>query len=98
MGLYVSYALPILLGAIARHRGAWRKMGPFHVRSAGLPIAWCAVLWSVFVLGVCSLPPNTLAAKLLALVMLALVSLWHFFVRKRFEGPRVKLAALEGKD
>jgi amino acid transporter len=95
MGLYVSYALPILLGAVARRRRAWTRRGPFHLGLAGIPVAWAAVAWSAFVLGVCALPPNTLAAKMLASVVVTLVVLWHVVVRKRFEGPRVKLAALE---
>lgn len=98
MGLYVSYALPILLGAVARHRGAWKTLGPFNLRGAGVFVAWAAVAWSAFVLAVCSLPPNTLAAKLLAGVVLSLVFLWTVIVRKRFEGPRVTLAALEKGD
>src|SRR5690606_12809612 len=28
MGLYVSYGLPIVLGALARRSGRWRTMGP----------------------------------------------------------------------
>lgn len=97
MGLYVSYAVPIVLGALARHRGRWRTLGPFNLRGAGVAVAWAAAAWSAFVLAVCSLPPNTLAAKLLGGVLLALVALWSFVVKKRFEGPRVTLAALEEK-
>ena len=96
MALYVSYAAPILLGAIARHRGTWKKMGPFNVGRAGLFVAWTAVAWSVAVLAVCSLPPNQLPAAMLAGALLFLASLYFAFVRKHFEGPRVKLAALEG--
>ncbi|MBX3185654.1 MAG: amino acid permease [Labilithrix sp.] len=95
MGLYVSYALPILLGALARHRGAWTKMGPFHLRGFGVAIAWAAVAWAAVVLVVCSLPPNQLPATMLAVALAILALLYVAFVRKRFEGPRVKLAALE---
>lgn len=95
MSLYVSYALPIFLGALARHRGAWRKMGPFHLRRFGVPVAWIAVAWSVLVLGVCSLPPNQLPASMLAGAVVVLSLLYFLVVRKHFEGPRVKLAALE---
>ena len=96
MALYVSYAAPILLGAIARHRGTWRTMGPFNVGPAGIMVAWTAVVWSVLVLVVCSLPPNQLPAAMLAGALVALACVYFAFVRKRFEGPRVKLAALEG--
>lgn len=95
MGLYVSYALPVLLGAVARHRGAWKRRGPFALRGLGVPIAWLAVAWSLFVLLVCSMPPNTLAAKLLFAVLALLVVMWIAFVRTRFTGPKVDLATLE---
>ncbi|HSO35618.1 MAG TPA: amino acid permease, partial [Labilithrix sp.] len=95
MALYVSYALPILLGAIARHRGLWRTMGPFRAGRLGVVIAWVAVAWSVVVLVVCSLPPNQLPAAMLAGAVLVLGALYVGLVRKRFEGPSVRLAALE---
>jgi len=95
MGLYVSYAVPIALGAIARHRGRWKTKGPFHLRGFGVPIAWAAVAWCIFVLVVCGLPPNQLPARMLAGAIVLLGLLYVTFVRKRFEGPRVKLAALE---
>lgn len=95
MGLYVSYAVPILLGALARRRGAWKTMGPFHLRGFGVVVAWLAVGWSVVVLVICSLPPNQLPAMMLGGALVILGVLYHAVVRKRFEGPRVKLAALE---
>ncbi len=97
MSLYVSYALPILLGAIARHRGAWKRRGPFHLGRWGVLVAWVAVTWSAGVLVVCSLPPNQLPARMLAGAVAILALLYFSVVRKRFEGPRVKLAALEGE-
>ena len=96
MSLYVSYAAPILLGALARRRGAWTKLGPFHLGRFGVFVAWVAVFWSAFVLVVCSLPPNQLPAAMLAGAVVLLLALYFAVVRKRFEGPRVKLAALEG--
>lgn len=97
MSLYVSYALPILLGALARHRGAWKTMGPFQLGHFGIVVAWTAVVWSVLVLVVCSLPPNQLPAAMLAGAVVMLGALYLIVVRKRFEGPRVKLATLEAK-
>jgi amino acid transporter len=97
MGLYVSYSAPILLGVLARHRAAWKTMGPFHLGRFGVAIGWAAVGWSAFVLVVCSLPPNQLPAAMLAGALFALAALYFTVVRKRFEGPRVKLAALEAE-
>jgi hypothetical protein len=72
-------------------------MGPFNVRRFGVPVAWLAALWSVFVLGICSMPPNDLAARMLAAVLTTFVILWFTVVRRRFEGPKVTLAFLEAK-
>ncbi|MEA2749154.1 MAG: hypothetical protein QOI41_3297, partial [Myxococcales bacterium] len=97
MSLYVSYAVPILLGALARRRGAWTKLGPFNLGRFGVLVACVAVLWSAAVLVVCSLPPNQLPATMLAGAVILLAALYFAVVRKHFEGPRVKLATLEGE-
>lgn len=95
MGLYVSYALPILLGAIARRRGSWKTMGPFQLGRAGVPVAWAATLWSALVLVVCSLPPNQLPAGMLLGCLAILATIYVAFVRGRFRGPRVDLTTFE---
>ncbi|AKV02723.1 amino acid transporter [Labilithrix luteola] len=97
MGLYVSYAVPILLGAVARHRRQWLTRGPFSLGRFGLPVAWAAVTWGGIVLIVCSLPPNQLPAGMLAFALLVLATIYFTFVRHRFEGPKVKLATLEAE-
>jgi amino acid transporter len=95
MALYVSYAMPIVLGVLARHRGDWKKLGPFHLRGFGVPVAWAAIVWCAFVLVVCSLPPNQLPAAMLGALVVLLVVVWFSLVRTRFVGPKVKLANLE---
>ena len=95
MGLYVSYAIPILLGANARRAGRWKRLGPFHLRGYGVLVAWLAVTWCALVLVVCSLPPNFLAAAMLAGLVLVLTMTYFAFVRARFKGPKVDLAMLE---
>ena len=97
MGLYVSYAVPIVLGALARarRRHAWRTMGPLSLGRAGVPLAWIAGVWCAGVIVVCSLPPNTLAAKMLGGCVVALAALYFGFVKRRFTGPRVDLAHFE---
>lgn len=97
MGLYVSYALPILLGAVARHRRQWLTRGPFSLGRLGLPIAWAAVTWGAIVLLVCSLPPNQLPAAMLVSALVVLATIYFTFVRHRFEGPKVKLSTLEAE-
>ena len=48
-----------------------------------------------FVLVVCSMPPNMLAAKLLFGVLALLFVTYVAIVRARFSGPKVDLATLE---
>ncbi len=95
MGLYVSYGLPIALGGWARARGRLSRRGPFSLGKASVPIAVVAVLWCLFVLVVCSLPPNGLAGLVLGALAIGLVGLWQFRTKSRFSGPKVSLADLE---
>jgi amino acid transporter len=94
-GLYVSYAIPILLGALARRRGKWKKLGPWNLGSRGIIIAFAATLWSLFVLVVCSLPPNTTAGFMLLGVVVAIVILYFVFARNKFAGPKVTLESFQ---
>jgi amino acid transporter len=94
-GLYVSYAIPILLGAVARTRGRWTRLGPWNLGRFGVVIAWGAVAWTVAVLVVCSLPPNATAGATIAGVALTLAALYFGVVRRRFHGPQLDLATLE---
>ena len=96
-GLYVSYAIPILLGAIARRRGIWKKVGPWNLGAGGVAIAFAATAWSLFVLVVCSLPPNTTSGLLLVGVVCAVVVLYFAFARSKFAGPKVTLESFEQK-
>lgn len=94
-GLYVSYAVPIALGAVARHRKIWVHEGPFNLGRAGVPLAWIATIWSAFVLFACSLPPNGSAGILLFASVVALLTLYRLWARARFSGPQVTLAQIE---
>jgi amino acid transporter len=93
-GLYVSYAIPIALGAIARSRGRWRHRGPWHLGRFGVPIAWAGVAWAACVLGVSALA-DALSAKMLGGIVVAFAALWLLRVRGRFRGPAVDLAIFE---
>ncbi len=94
--LYVSYATPIALGALARRSGRWKRRGPWHLGGLGAPLAWLAVAWAVFVLVVCALPPNGLAGAMLAGLVVIVGGVYHVAVRGRFAGPKVRLGDLEG--
>ena len=94
-GLYVSYGLPVALGAVARHRGVWRHRGPWNLRGGGVAIAWLAVAWCLFVVVVCCLPPNGAAALTLGATLAGIAVLYLAFARTRFAGPKVDLAHFE---
>ena len=93
--LYVSYAVPILLGVVARHAGRWVRMGPWHLGRAGTPVAWLAVGWSAFVLFAFGLPHHGAYLGLLAAIVATLAGIYFGRVRGRFVGPRVALASVE---
>jgi amino acid transporter len=93
MALYLSYAMPIALGIVARRDGRWKKMGPFSVGRAGPIVAVVAVLWSAFVLVVSGL--NFLATEILGGTLAILLAVYIFGIKSSFAGPRVTLADLE---
>ncbi len=93
--LYVSYALPIALGAVARRSRRWTRLGPVHLGRAGPIIAWAAVVWSAFVLAAFSLPAGGAYAGVLFGVAAALGLVYASFVRGRFQGPRIHLDQIE---
>jgi amino acid transporter len=92
--LYVSYAVPIALGAVARSRGRWTRMGPFRLGRLGVPIAWAAVAWAGFVVVVFVLPPRGAFALVLGAIF-ALLALAYALRRAHFDGPSVDLRTLE---
>lgn len=95
--LYVSYAVPITLGAIARRQRRWRTLGPWNLGRSGVAVAWVGAAWTAWVLLVCALPPNHVGGTLLLVLVIALAAFYRAFVRGKFRGPRVDLAALEGR-
>jgi amino acid transporter len=84
--LYVSYALPIALGVRARLSGRWTRRGPWNLGAAGIAVGIGATLWTVFVLVVCSLPPNTSGMFLLVGLVLVITAVWQLWARRRFPG------------
>jgi amino acid transporter len=89
--LYVSYGVPIALGAVARHRGRWTEKGPWTLGRAGVPIAWTAVVWIFAVLGIAALPHDGAYVALLAIVSIVLVVTYRTRIRGRFTGPAARL-------
>ena len=92
IGLYVSYALPILVGLIYHDNF---KKGPFNLGLASRPVALVAVLYVVFLTIVFCLPgQNPVNSQTLNYtpVAVGIVALWAFgswflWARRWFTGP-----------
>ena len=97
VALCASYAAPIGLGAVARAQGRWTRPGPWSLGRAGVPVAWAAVAWTLFVFVVCTLA-NGAAMLAFAVILGLLTALWLVVVRKTFQGPKVHLAQFEPTD
>jgi amino acid transporter len=93
--LYVSYAVPVALGAVSRWRGGWKRLGPWHLGRAGFAVSCGAVLWSLFVLATAALPHHGAFFGLLVGVVVALGLLYTVFFRGRFVGPPKRLSLRE---
>ena len=92
--LYVSYAVPIALGAVARSRGAWRRRGPWHLGRWSTPVAWAAVAWTACVLTVSALA-DALSLFMLLSIAVALGIAWRLRIRAHFRGPAIDLQTFE---
>ncbi len=104
IGLYIAYALPILLRLFAKDF----KPGPWHLGAWSKPIGWIAVIWVVFISVLFMLPtanPITALtfnyASVTVLGTLLIVGVWWLVsARNWFKGPIIQgseaeLAAIE---
>ncbi|MEO6954875.1 MAG: amino acid permease [Polyangia bacterium] len=85
IGLYGSYALP-LIAAERAHRRGWLPTGPFKLSRPRLTrwvaLAWIAVITVLFVL-----PPNQRTGYTFGVVVLLLVAVDLVWAKKHFRGP-----------
>ena len=93
--LYVSYGAPIALGVVARLRGKWTKLGPFHLKRGGVLVGCLAVAYCAFVLVCFAIPPNVVYGELIAGVIATIVVLYVALARSRFRGPKIDLSQIE---
>ena len=84
--LYISYALPILLGFFA-HGRSWTQMGPFQLGRWYKPLALISALGCGVLLAIGMAPPNDLAIWIVGAVTAGLLIYWHAVERRRFRGP-----------
>lgn len=84
--LYISYVLPTALGAISFGR-RWTKLGPWHLGRWYRPLAVVATLGTCGLLAIGVQPPNEIAIRIIAGLLLLLAVRWFAWDRLRFVGP-----------
>lgn len=84
--LYVSYLMPIALGAFAYGR-TWTKMGPWTLGAAYRPIAAVCVLGCGVIIFAGIQPPNEKALTFTGGAIAIAGAVWWIFENRRFKGP-----------
>ena len=88
VALYIAYVIPVALGLRARLRGStWPSEAVWSLGRAGAAVNTVAVVYTTFIAVVLVMPPNQLAAKTLAGVLLVLAAIYVVRVRRRYQGP-----------
>jgi amino acid transporter len=89
VALYVAYVIPVALGLWARlHGSEWPKAAPWNLGKYGVAVNAVALVYTGFISVVLMMPPNELAGKTLAGVLVLLTLIYIFEVRRKFQGPR----------
>ncbi len=83
---YLCYGIPIFLGWRARSSG-WVKAAPWNLGAFGPAVNLLALVWVVAICVILMLPPNELAAKTMAGVLIALAVLYYSGALQRYQGP-----------
>jgi amino acid transporter len=84
--LYISYVLPIALGARARGR-TWTTTGPWHLGVWFRPLAWVSVAGCLALIFIGMQPPNERSIWVVGGTALMLWMIWIGGERYRFPGP-----------
>jgi amino acid transporter len=85
VSLYWAYMIPVFLGW--RKRQVWIGEAVWNLGAAGWWVNLIALIYCAGICVVLVMPPNELAGKTLAGIVLFLGLLWFGGVRKTFEGP-----------
>ena len=83
---YLSYGIPIYLGWRTRRTG-WVSEAPWNLGRWGVLINLVALFWVLAICVILMLPPNELAAKTLAGVLVLLGMIYFSGALKRYQGP-----------
>jgi amino acid transporter len=91
--LYISYVVPIALGAWA-YGQSWTAMGPWDLGRWYRPLAWASVTGCVGLILIAMQPPHRQSAWVVAATMIALSITWFSVSRRKFHGPPAISASL----
>jgi hypothetical protein len=104
IGLYIAYALPILLRRLSKDF----KPGPWHLGAWSAPIGWIAVIWVVFISVLFMLPTlNPISAvtfnytSVVVVGTFVIITVWwlvsarYWFKGPVIQGSEAELAAIE---
>ena len=92
ISLYLAYVIPIYLNWRNKRnkRGEYttKETAPWNLGKFGVPLNVTAILWTIFITIVFSLPPNELVLWSMLGVSLILFAYWKLRAARRFAGPR----------
>jgi amino acid transporter len=86
VAFYVTYGIPIYLGWRRRSTN-WVKEAPWNLGRWGVAINIVALLWVLAICVILMLPPNELAGKTLAGVLILLAIIYYSGALKNYRGP-----------
>ena len=88
VALYFGYTIPVMLAYGARLRGSdWPQAAVWSLGRWGAAINVVAIVYSVFICIILVMPPNELAGRTLAGLVVALGILYFARARRRYAGP-----------
>ena len=86
--LYAAYIIPVVLAYRARRRGSdWPRAAVWSLGGAGGAVNLVAIGYTVVICAVLMMPPNELAGKTFAGLLVLLAMLYAAIARRQYQGP-----------
>lgn len=93
VALYVCYIIPVIFGLRARLKGStWPQLAEWKLGKYGVAINLVAVVYTSFISFVLIMPPNELAGKTLAVLVVILILIYFIQAKKNFVAPQWALS------
>jgi len=89
---YISYLMPVYLGT---RRPGWQKSAVWNLGKYSRLVGYTGLLWGLFIFIVLIMPPNALAGKSLAALIVVLLILYFARARHQYHGPEWAKSYLE---